>query len=177
MVDLRSAQDFSNEPRTNFWLTDFARISSRQDPATPKTEVLPRQQFCFTLFSADRSFSQGAPLSQEEPRPDPPGRLRSAWSVLRGQRVTPLQMQVEWIEYKLIFNDILTRFGAQLARDVQAEKRRVKKELSQSQPAPTAVPSSKAAVRSRVASMVLGGRLSRGVAEPANGIEPQESDE
>jgi len=87
-------------------------------------------------------------------------------------------MQVEWIEYKLIFNDILTRFGAQLAREIQVEKRKAKREeKEQTQAAPPRVPSAKAAVRTRVASMLLGGRLSGGAPAVPNGVAIEESDE
>lgn len=57
--------------------------------------------------------------ASETPHPAP-GRLRSAWHVLMGTRVTPLQIQAEWLEYKLIFDDIMTRLGAQLARAARA---------------------------------------------------------
>lgn len=91
--------------------------------------------------------------------PRPPGRLRSAWHVLMGMRVTPLQQRVEWLEYKMIFEDILVRFGAQLARGVQAEKKRLKKNLDPPSPAERPVPADhKAAVRAKVAGMGLAGR-------------------
>jgi len=140
--------------------------------------VLSRQHFQITLNHGDQRRLQGGPLSHDEPKPVPAGRLRAAWTVLFGQRVTPLQMQVEWIEYKLIFNDILTRFGAQLAREVQVEKRKAKREeKEQTQAAPQRVPSAKAAVRTRVASMLLGGRLSGGAPAVPNGVAIEESDE
>lgn len=88
-------------------------------------------------------------MAQFDPRSKPVGRLRAAWLVLLGQRVTPLQIEAEWLEYKLIFEDILTRLGAQLARAARTEKKRVERELV-SRPPPT--PSSKKAeLRSRAA--------------------------
>lgn len=54
-------------------------------------------------------------------------RVIEAWRVLMGQRVTPVQIQAEWVEYKLIFEDILQRFSAQLARNAKMEKKRLKR--------------------------------------------------
>jgi len=54
-------------------------------------------------------------------------RLIEAWRVLMGQRVTPVQIQAEWVEYKMIFEDILQRFSAQLARNAKMEKKRLKR--------------------------------------------------
>jgi hypothetical protein len=59
-----------------------------------------------------------------------PGRIRAALAVLRGHRVVPAQIQAEWLDYKIIFNDILARFGAQLARSAKAEKKRIEKQLA-----------------------------------------------
>ena len=55
------------------------------------------------------------------------GRLRAAWYVLMGQRVTPQQLQADWVEYQFIFNDILERWSATLARDARQEKDRIKR--------------------------------------------------
>jgi len=55
------------------------------------------------------------------------GRLRAAWYVLTGQRVTPQQIQADWVEYQMIFNDLLERWSAKLARDAKAEKDRIKR--------------------------------------------------
>lgn len=57
--------------------------------------------------------------------------------MLRGQRLVPLQIQYEWIEYQLLFNDILTRFGSQLARQAKSEKKRVKAQLQDQHPEPS----------------------------------------
>ena len=104
----------------------------------------------------------------EEPAPalEEPGRLRSAWSVLKGQRLVPLQIQFEWIEYQQIFDDVLKRFSAQLARGAKAEKKRLKSALSPETPEAQPVSSQeekavyKARLRSRVAAQ-------RGVGRPA----------
>lgn len=98
-------------------------------------------------------------MPQEKPTPRPPGRLRAAWYVLLGQRLTPLQIEAEWLEFKLIFEDILTRFGAQLARNAQSEKKRINRELEPDSREPAVHVSPKAAVRSRIAA-------ARGIAGP-----------
>ena len=53
------------------------------------------------------------------------GRLRAAWSVLWGERLVPMQIQGEWIEYQQIFESILQRLSAQLARQARSEKLRL----------------------------------------------------
>lgn len=58
-----------------------------------------------------------------------PGKFRAAWSVLRGQRLVPLQVQAEWLTYQQIFDDVLQRLGAQLARQAKAESDRLKRYL------------------------------------------------
>ena len=102
----------------------------------------------------------------EKPPPEEPGRLRSAWHVLRGQRLVPLQIQFEWIEYQQIFDDVLKRFSAQLARGAKAEKKRLKSALSpetaETQPVSSQEEAAvyKARLRSRVAAQ-------RGIGRPA----------
>ncbi len=73
--------------------------------------------------------------AKSEPKP---GRLRAAWYVLWGQRVTPQQIQSDWVEYQCIFNDLLERWSAKLARDAKAEKERIKR-LDSAAPAATPV--------------------------------------
>lgn len=46
-----------------------------------------------------------------------------------GQQVTPLQIRAEWLEYKLIFDDLLGRMGTQLARQAKAERKRLQRQL------------------------------------------------
>ena len=58
-----------------------------------------------------------------------PGRMGSAWSVLRGQRLVPVQIQAEWLTYRQIFDDVLTRLGAQLARQAKAHAKSVRAQL------------------------------------------------
>ena len=90
--------------------------------------------------------------------PDRTQRMRvvEAWRVLMGQRVTPVQIQAEWVEYKMIFEDILQRFSAQLARNAKMEKKRLKRLADD---APTERPEvvgprdRKAELRSRAAAM------------------------
>lgn len=93
--------------------------------------------------------------SDGQPRARELGRLRAAWSVLLGERLVPLQLQAEWVEYKLIFDDLLKRLSAQLARQAKAEKSRLEAQLPLgdqfSEPLPSAPASSKAELRRKAA--------------------------
>ncbi len=60
----------------------------------------------------------------------PSSRLAGAWSVLRGERLAPLQLQAEWLDYRLMLDDVLKRLGAQLARQAKAETGRLKQLLT-----------------------------------------------
>lgn len=74
-------------------------------------------------MSAEKKADAGPPIA--------PGRFRAAWSVLRGQRLVPLQVQAEWLTYQQIFDDVLQRLGAQLARQAKAESDRLKRFLKE----------------------------------------------
>ena len=78
---------------------------SNSKKASPSTSEQPNE----LLLIADR----------------PPGRLRAAWQVLHGERLVPSQIQGEWIEYQQIFESILQRLSAQLARQARSEKLRL----------------------------------------------------
>jgi len=52
-------------------------------------------------------------------------RILEAFRVLLGQRLTPIQIQSEWVEYQQIFRDQLEQFSASLARQAKAEKKRL----------------------------------------------------
>lgn len=79
-------------------------------------------------------------------------------------------VMAQWLEYELIFNDILTRLGAQLARQAKIEKRRLQREQVDIRPAPAPAQSAKAALRSQYALSRFGGRVERILAEKqANG--------
>lgn len=105
--------------------------------------------------------------------PRPPGRLRAAWSVLRGQRLVPAQIQAEWLEYQLIFDDLLTRLSVSLARQAKAERKRLRRLVEEAPADPSPPPqqslalsshqsSPKSALRSLAADrMGLGGLRSR----------------
>ena len=81
------------------------------------------------------------------------GRIRAAWDVLMGQRVTPQQLQADWVEYQQIFNDLLDRWSAKLARDAKAEKERIKRlDVPVALPPPE-VTDTKAELRRRVAGL------------------------
>lgn len=91
--------------------------------------------------------------------PEPRTRFGSAWQVLRGYRLVDRQIQAEWFEYQQIFNDLLQRLSAQLARQAKSERKRVKS-LLQSPPdppsqreLPLSAPSRKSELRRRFASV------------------------
>lgn len=64
----------------------------------------------------------------------PPGRLRGALMVLRGEALVPDQIRCEWVEYQVTFSGILDRFGALLARQAKADKRRLDEQLAEAPP-------------------------------------------
>jgi len=68
-----------------------------------------------------------------------------------GVKTTPLHIEAEWLEYQMIFSDLLERFGAQLARDVRAEKKRLERSFGPDvAPEPAATVGRKAELRSRI---------------------------
>ena len=82
------------------------------------------------------------------------GRIRAAWYVLMGQRVTPQQLHADWLEYQQIFNDLLDRWSAKLARDAKAEKERIKRlDVPVVQPVAPIPSDTKTELRRRVANM------------------------
>lgn len=113
-------------------------------------------------------------MDQSDPRETPsnaePGRFRAAMSVLRGERLVPLQIHAEWIEYQQIFDDILTRWSASLARDAKSEKKRVDRLSGDLEhiPPPRDIATVKAALRTQAASMH--GRTIPGI-QLKNGVE------
>ncbi len=98
------------------------------------------------------------------------GRLRAAWLALRGERLVPQQIQAEWLEYQQIFESVLQRLSAQLARQARSEKLRIEslipEEPSHREPSHR---DHKAELRSRAAGL-------RGLKpyRPRNGQSPQE---
>jgi hypothetical protein len=91
--------------------------------------------------------------------------LRGALSVLRGEALVPDQIRCEWIEYQVTFSGILDRFGALLARQAKAEKRRLDELLEEAPPAPDAAMATpgetrKAQLRTQAAHLHLGKGLS-----------------
>lgn len=81
------------------------------------------------------------------------GRIRAAWLVLRGQRLTPQQIQAEWVEYQQIFNDLLDRWSAKLAREAKVERDRIKRLDIQPDTQPVAKTRDKSELRRKVAQM------------------------
>jgi len=102
--------------------------------------------------------------ARKENRPPPsraPGRIASALAVLFGRRLTPLQIEAEWVEYKGVFQDLLGRHGALLARMAKAEKERLDRsyaalEDSEAAPASSAEIVTKQDARSRLATRKFG---------------------
>lgn len=82
-----------------------------------------------------------------------PNRFLAAWHVLMGRSLTPLQIQAEWLEYKLAFDDIMQRFGSQLARQAKQHKRILDQEPEPDEPAVRAptLHARKAELRTRAA--------------------------
>lgn len=89
---------------------------------TPLAELLSRQHFCVP-------FCKVRHMGQSEASPKPVGRIRAAFHVLVGRRTTPQMIEAEWLEYKQIFDDVLTRLGAQLARQAKAHKDDIRRNL------------------------------------------------
>jgi len=90
------------------------------------------------------------PAATTEDELTDPGRLRSALAVLRGQRVVPLQIQAQWLETQMVFEDILKRLNTQVARQFKANKDALKGLLPQ-EATPVDVGSRKQALRTRLA--------------------------
>lgn len=92
-------------------------------------------------------------------RPGPLVRFRS-W-ILGDPRAEMMTLRAEWAEYQLIFNDLLARWSAKLAREAKMEKKRLARLAEVTEPdhrAPPVLPvSPKAALRSRFAASVLAG--------------------
>jgi len=63
-----------------------------------------------------------------------PGRIISAFRVLMGRDTTPAQITADWIEWEIVLSGVLDRFGALLARQAKAEKKRVEHQLELPQP-------------------------------------------
>lgn len=93
-------------------------------------------------------------MAQSELNQDPKvGRLRGAWLVLMGQRLTPQQIVAQWVEYQCIFDDLLKRWSAYLARDARQEKKRIERLDVPPEQLALNQPRSKAELRSKVAAM------------------------
>ncbi len=101
---------------------------------------------------------------------------RGVWASLRarfGPRRTPhpsiAAVMAQWAEYELLFNDMLNRFNALLARQAKAEKAILTRLAAEGGAgdeghgsdgaAPVPILSSKAALRTRIAHERFGGRV------------------
>jgi len=97
--------------------------------------------------------------------------IRFSWPFRRRPPPDPsiAQVMAQWGEYELIFNDILTRLNAQLARQAKMQKRALEKIKLDGEAEPTngahtvapplAVQSSKQALRSAYAANRYGSRI------------------
>lgn len=129
-----------------------------------------------------RSGSEPDPIEEPEPEAElelepelerPRSRAVHAWRVLRGREQTNVQLAAEWLEYKLIFTDILTRFSAQLARNAKVEGKRIRKQLEGEASAPVEAPApigqrDKSDLRRRAAALKLGYQPTHPVQNGAN---------
>ncbi|GMR14269.1 MAG: hypothetical protein BMS9Abin29_2514 [Gemmatimonadota bacterium] len=105
-------------------------------------------------------------------RPARPGYFRSLWHVLRGRSLVPDEILWQWFEYQQVFNDLLQRYSAQLARAAKAEKSRIKALSEALDPQPSSRPlprSHKAELRARAAAL-------RGLGVPSRTHEGPSSD-
>ena len=124
-----------------------------------------------TPIALFHTFPQTACMDTAENQTD---RRKPRWNPFRRttkpnptQDPSIVQVMAQWTEYELIFNDILTRLNAQLARHAKMEKKlleRTAQELGASPdanpaPAPGYLPNSKAALRSQYATGRYGGRV------------------
>jgi len=128
----------------------------------------------------------GQQKSEEaESHPRPPGRLRAAWRVLRGEALVPAQILAEWVEYQLIFDDLLSRMSVTLARQAKAERKRLRRLQDEGSPDPSSNPqlqllpsgsTPKSQLRSLAAArMGLGPLQARLHQQPPSEPQPQES--
>ena len=95
----------------------------------------------------------------------PPGVLARVFGAMARRRDPELsiaQVMAQWAEYELIFNDILQRLNAQLARQAKYEKRRLEAQTAEAPPVQPVTPTysdPKQALRSRYAAQRYGGRI------------------
>jgi len=92
-----------------------------------------------------------------------PGRLRSAWNVLRGEMTTPTQLRAEWLEYQLAFDGIFDKLNTSLARIAKREQRAVAAKLQaitdEGEPSTTPTgPETTADIKARLRQMVAAQR-------------------
>lgn len=90
-------------------------------------------------------------------------RLRVAFTARRTPDPSIAQVMAQWVEYELIFNDILQRLNAQLARQAKYEKAALARLTTETAPEPTQLPppvlNSKQQLRSHMAQQRFGGRV------------------
>jgi len=128
--------------------------------------------------SSSQNGSSPAPVASPEksvPLLEPRyGRLRAAWLALRGERLVPQQIQAEWLEYQQIFESVLQRLSAQLARQARSEKLRIESLIPEgpTERVPASPRAHKQELRSRAAAM----RGLRAFRPRSNDLLPQEGE-
>ena len=104
-----------------------------------------------------------------------PGPLRRVLNALRRDpEPSVVQVMAEWAEYQIIFNDILQRLSAHLARQAKVEKKRLARIADQIGEDPTAITppaqvNVKQALRSQYALSRYGGRVQELLREKERG--------
>lgn len=68
--------------------------------------------------------------ADEDVAPRRRGRWRLALAVLLGEPVVPESLLAQWLDYRVMFDDLLKRLSAQLARQAKAEHKRIRKQLA-----------------------------------------------
>jgi len=127
------------------------------------------------VMNTDQTQPENAPTGSRPFRG-----LLARFRTRRARRSTPdpsiVEIMAQWAEYEMIFNDILQRLSAQLARQAKMEKKRLERiaeqlELPDIRQAPEAPPNSKDALRSQYARARYGGRVeSLLAAKEGNGV-------
>jgi len=61
----------------------------------------------------------------ESPTAAPRGRFKAAWSVWRGESITPPEIRAQWISYQIAFDSIFDKLSVSLARLAKREQRAI----------------------------------------------------
>lgn len=107
-------------------------------------------------------------------RPSLFGRFRAAWYVLCGSRLVHHQIQSEWLDYQVTFNDLINRWSALLARQAKAEKKRMTDQLDSlsGEPAEPALVASPGGHKAYLRSLVAGRHQAPSRSQPGGSAAP-----